>query len=118
MNTLDPIEFLGKIGIYKESGQFFKVQVTGVRQPDLAYLFLQLEVVGEFLAEVGEQDLVFRTLEADEQESFSDFEFGGATDAISLSLDFVSVMYVGELLFSPTLVEKFEAQTLSLEDVG
>lgn len=118
MNTLDPIEFLGKIGIYKESGQFFKVQVTGVRQPDLAYLFLQLQTVGEFLAEVGEQDLVFRALEADEQASFGDFELGGATDAISVSLDFVSVMYVGELSFSPELIAKFEAQTLSLEDIG
>jgi hypothetical protein len=118
MDTLDPIEFLGKIGIYKESRQFFKVQVTGVRQPDLAYLFLQLQVVGEFLAEVGKQDLVFRALDADEHASFGDFELGGAVDAMSISLDFVSVMYVGELMFSPDMIAKFEAQTLSVEDFG
>jgi hypothetical protein len=102
--SLDPIDFLGKVGIYRESNSFFKVQVTGVRQPDLEYLFLALQPIDNLVYRGRER--LFENSEEYQQE----FEFGGSVDMMTVLEDSVQVMYIGELIFDKNVVMKFEEQ--------
>lgn len=106
-NTLDPIDFLAKIGIYREGSQFFKVQVVGIRQPDLEYLFLNLQRIGEKMAVWAGKEMQFQSIE---QEDFEDFEFGGLVEMLGISSTSFSVPYIGELRFETSVVQLFEAE--------
>jgi|GEM_PF-2600830 len=108
-NTLDPVEFLGKIGIYYENKRFFKVQIVGIRQPDLEYLFLTLQVVGKVIGISKQNGTTFQPLPKTLPEN-AEFEFGGRVDMMDLSLAYLSLRYVGELSLSKEKVQGFEEE--------